>query len=55
MAVYFGMLDALLETEELPEEYRDQKQARAASFLLKISVPSLRMLLVQGSWRHFGP
>jgi zinc finger-like protein len=26
MAVYFGMLDALLETEELPEEYKDQKQ-----------------------------
>ncbi|XP_023002699.1 zinc finger protein BRUTUS-like [Cucurbita maxima] len=26
MAVYFGMLDALLATEELPEEYRDRCQ-----------------------------
>ncbi|KAI8542696.1 hypothetical protein RHMOL_Rhmol08G0158900 [Rhododendron molle] len=26
MAVYFGMLDALLATEELPEEYRDRVQ-----------------------------
>ncbi|KAL0920192.1 hypothetical protein M5K25_009312 [Dendrobium thyrsiflorum] len=26
MAVYFGMLDALLATEELPEEYRDKSQ-----------------------------
>ncbi|XP_021653204.2 zinc finger protein BRUTUS isoform X2 [Hevea brasiliensis] len=26
MAVYFGMLDALLTTEELPEEYRDHYQ-----------------------------
>ncbi|KAI7985232.1 Zinc finger protein BRUTUS [Camellia lanceoleosa] len=26
MAVYFGMLDALLATEELPEEYRDRLQ-----------------------------
>ncbi|KAK3440483.1 hypothetical protein EUGRSUZ_B00741 [Eucalyptus grandis] len=26
MAVYFGMLDALLATEELPEEYRDRRQ-----------------------------
>lgn len=24
--VYFGMLDALLATEELPEEYRDRCQ-----------------------------
>ncbi|KAJ4828976.1 hypothetical protein Tsubulata_046959 [Turnera subulata] len=26
MAVYFGMLDALLATEELPEEYRNRCQ-----------------------------
>ncbi|XVF12294.1 hypothetical protein REPUB_Repub08aG0103500 [Reevesia pubescens] len=26
MAVYFGMLDALLAAEELPEEYRDRRQ-----------------------------
>lgn len=28
LQVYFGMLDALLAAEELPEEYRDRCQVR---------------------------
>jgi zinc finger-like protein len=31
--VYFGMLDALLASEELPEEYRDRCQVIIPSFL----------------------
>lgn len=31
--VYFGMLDALLASEELPEEYRDRCQVRQAFYI----------------------
>ncbi|KAI8527685.1 hypothetical protein RHMOL_Rhmol12G0094500 [Rhododendron molle] len=34
MAVYFGMLDALLASEELPEEYRDRFQMKRSQFVL---------------------
>ena len=32
--VYFGMLDALLASEELPEEYRDRCQVKHLNFIL---------------------
>jgi hypothetical protein len=32
--VYFGMLDALLASEELPEEYRDRCQVKHLDFIL---------------------
>ncbi|KAG5521546.1 hypothetical protein RHGRI_033946 [Rhododendron griersonianum] len=42
MAVYFGMLDALLASEELPEEYRDRFQGLCCNGVLtkfKINLP----------------
>lgn len=36
--VYFGMLDALLASEELPEEYRDRCQVLIAPFLMVLTV-----------------
>lgn len=44
--VYFGMLDALLAAEELPEEYRDRYQVNTlAAFACYFSLRSFQKLI----------
>ena len=46
--VYFGMLDALLASEELPEEYRDRCQVKNSQsfFIFKFFGNPIKLLLL---------